>query len=111
MNVPTRCPHCQADVPEPPSLWLRIGVISGAWVLALLYVFGIALLGPVAIPVLPLFVLAGMAIVTEAYRFADADLACGRCRKLIVIDGELQTAAAAEPSRAPEHAAAHEIAA
>lgn len=113
MNAHTHCPHCHAPAPKTPKRWYRSVVVVGAWTLSLSYVFGGSLLGPaVILGVLPILILAGIAVVTEAHRWADADVVCDECGKLIVLDGELVP----EPLQAHEqvveqHEPQHEVAA
>ncbi|KIG16269.1 hypothetical protein DB30_04729 [Enhygromyxa salina] len=77
----------------------------------MVYVFGASLLGPVVIPVLPIFFLGGLSIITETYRWAHADIACDECRKLIVMDGELLVPVGSVPAQVIVHEPSHGIAA
>lgn len=94
---PTHCPHCQAVVPRQPSRWRRDAVVVLAWLVAITAVFGSALLGPINIGILPIFIPATICMVSGAHIWAYPDVICDACGKLIILEGDLLEAEGPEP--------------
>lgn len=83
-----RCPHCHAPAPRLPPRIVRNGVIAAAWVVSMIYLFIMSMLGPLAIAALPVLIFSGIAVVSAAYIWADGDLVCDKCGRLIMLDAE-----------------------
>jgi hypothetical protein len=97
-----RCPHCLALVPRSPSRLTRAVVIGGAWIVMMAIVFGLSLIGPFVIPVIPFAVFAGIGLVGGAYEYAHADRVCDTCGRAYELDGErVESPVAVEPKPLP----------
>ena len=98
MKLLTHCPACHAPTPKRPGRLLRSAAVVFAWIVAMALVFGGAVLGPMVIPIVPIWILGSIAVVSAAYRWAYADLVCEECGRLLVHEEpELLPVVAAEP--------------
>ena len=76
------CPHCGArgSVHGPSPLW-KLAIIP-AWVTMALMVCGIALLGPMNIPLLPVVLFGGICLLSSVHARAGEEPECGSCGKI-----------------------------
>lgn len=97
----TRCPHCLARVRKSPSSVSRVLVLGLVWTVTMALVFGVSVIGPFVMVLLPVFLFGGIGLWTAAYEYAHGDRICPACGKAYEIDGEAVEPA---PRAVPVHA-------
>lgn len=96
----TRCPHCLAPVKTPGRL-LRYVAVAAAWTVIIAMLIGLSLASLFAVPIVPIVIVAGAALVTSAHQFAFGDRICRTCNRAYELDGERVEPAAIEREPAP----------
>jgi hypothetical protein len=83
-----RCPHCDARTRNSPSRLVRVLAVGGAWLVILAMLVGLSLASLFAVPLVPLIVIAGAALVGGTHEFAFGDRICEACGRAYELDGE-----------------------
>ena len=97
MNV--RCPHC-GELNKTPSRVLRLAAVAGAWLVILAMLVGLSLASLFAVPIVPIVIFAGAALVTSSHHYAFGDRLCEACGRAYEVDGEYVEPAVVEPAPA-----------
>jgi hypothetical protein len=99
MAKSTRCPHCNRLTAQLPSMSARVVVVGGAWLVAMVTLFIVAMMGPLMLAFLPISIPAGVGLISAAHGYAFSDATCDSCGKMYSTDG-VRIAAAPEPTPA-----------
>lgn len=83
-----RCPHCHAPTPKTPSRLVRLAAVAGAWMVILAMLVGLSLASLFAVPLVPLIIFAGAALVGSTHEYAFGDRICEVCGRAYQVDGE-----------------------
>lgn len=94
-----RCPHC-GELNKTPSRLLRLTAVAGAWAVILAMLIGLSLASLFAVPIVPIVIIAGAALVTSAHHYAFGDRLCVECGRAYEVDGEYVEPVAVEPAPA-----------
>lgn len=83
-----RCPHCGAGTRKSPGPVARTIVIGGAWTVILGMLIGLSLASLFAVPLVPIIIFAGAALIGSAHEYAFGDRICEVCGRAYELDGE-----------------------
>ena len=99
------CPHCRTrgSIRRPARVW-RVAFV-GAWAYAFVSTFAVGNIGPFIMIILPFFMFANIALISELHQRATAEPMCDVCGKIVVPGTEL--GAAMRPARRREHVIPH----
>jgi hypothetical protein len=81
-----------------------VAAVGAAWLVILAMLIGLSLASLFAVPLVPIIILAGAALVTSAHHYAFADRICETCGRAYELDGERVAPVAVETE--PVHALA-----
>jgi hypothetical protein len=82
------CPHCDALTPNVPSLVVRYIAVAAAWAMIIVMLIGLSLASLFAVPLVPVIVFAGAALVGSAHQYAFGERICEECGKAYELDHE-----------------------
>jgi hypothetical protein len=83
-----RCPYCDARTRKTPSRLVRGLVLFGTWFVILAMLFGLSLVLLFVVPVVPVIIVAGAALVGSAHEYAYGDRTCEVCGRAYQLEGE-----------------------
>lgn len=98
MNV--RCSHC-GELNKTPGRTLRLTAVAAAWMVIIVMLIGLSMASLFAVPIVPIVVIAGAALVSSAHHYAFGDRLCVQCGRAYEVDGEYVEPVAVAPAPAP----------
>ncbi|MFO7564534.1 MAG: hypothetical protein R6X02_17955 [Enhygromyxa sp.] len=101
-TMTARCPYCDARTRKSPGRLARGLALFGTWFAILAMLFGLSLALLFVIPLVPIVIVAGAALVGSAHEYAYGDRICEACGRAYEVDGEpIETAVAPQSEPAP----------
>lgn len=82
----SHCPHCDALTPNVPGLVVRYIAVAAAWAMIIVMLIGLSLASLFAVPLVPVIVFAGAALVGSAHQYAFGERICEVCGKAFELD-------------------------
>jgi hypothetical protein len=97
-----RCPYCDSRTRKSPAQLTRGLALFGTWLVILVMLFGLSLALLFVIPLVPIVIVAGAALVGGAHEYAYGDRICEACGRAYELDGvPIETVVAPHTQPAP----------